>query len=636
MKTQTKHIFQSISELRVGVIGDFAIDVYYPLDKNTGEISLETAKEVHRAGSCRTYLGAAGNIVQNLNALGVKQIHTFGLLANDLWGRELLYLLQDKKVNTSGMLFQEEGWNSCAYVKPMLGKEEDNRLDFGSYNQPDPKRREAVFQKLEAQLPQLDLLIINQQFVRPLLDEEAVKYLNNLVERHAHCLFAADMRNVASGLRKVLLKANTKETARILDTLPFDERDDAECEQKAAELSRHLQAPVLLTRGENGMMYHNTKQIYSIPGVWHDGETDAVGAGDTAISTFGACLAAKADISTALQLANLASAITVTKLQQTGTAKQEEIEKLSQNCTYIYHSFLAANPGRATFYEDSDIEIVEEFERSKKPRFIVMDHDGTISVLREGWEELMHDMMLRCITGNELSSLKPEERTTLSTKINQLISQTTGAPTIVQMEGLLDMVIREAYLKSDEAKTAEEYKAMYLEYLNQHVEERILRFQKGELHLHDFTIKGVKHFIQLVRDRSIGLYLASGTDEDYVVKEATALGYADSFNGGIHGARPDGKSAKRKVLSHLTETLKVSGEEIIVIGDGPSEIREGRKVGALCVGIASDELRRHGLNLHKRERLIRAGAHIIIPDYAQLNLLEQLLLSPDSLSVATS
>lgn len=37
----------------------------------------------------------------------------------------------------------------------------------------------------------------------------------------------------------------------------------------------------------------------------------------------------------------------------------------------------------------------------------------------------------------------------------------------------------------------------------------------------------------------------------------------------------------------------------MVIGDGPVEIIEGRKVGAFCIGIASDEVRRHGMNYKK-------------------------------------
>jgi len=65
----------------------------------------------------------------------------------------------------------------------------------------------------------------------------------------------------------------------------------------------------------------------------------------------------------------------------------------------------------------------------------------------------------------------------------------------------------------------------------------------------------------------------------------------------------------------------------MVIGDGPVEIIEGRRVGAFCVGVASDEIRRYGINLSKRTRLIRAGAHLVVPDFAQYNQLLNLIFN---------
>ena len=629
MNNHFKTIFNSISKLRVGVIGDFAVDVYYPLDKDTDERSLETGKEVHWAGQCRTYPGAAGNVVRNLAALGLSQIKVFGLQAEDLWGRELLHLLSGIGAETSGMLVQPEQWHSCAYVKPMLGREEDHRIDFGSYNQPSPDMQQAVLQKLEEALPQLDLLIINQQFVQPLLDERIVQQINALAQKYPQCHFVADMRNLAAELRGITLKANVKEAARMLDIAHADARNDEQCREICQKLGEKLQAPILLTQGENGMLFYDGQEFVSVPGIWHDSEIDPVGAGDTAISTFGSALAAGIQASECLKIANLAASVTVRKLYQTGSASQEEITALHQDCTYVYHNYLAAHAEKAVFYPGSRIEITETLERKLSPSHIMMDHDGTISVLREGWEDLMVNLMLRCITGPSLSRLSPEEKQTLTDKVNQLISQTTGAPTIVQMEGLVEMIEREGYTSISAIKTAEAYKAMYLEDLNQHVDRRINRFRKAELQIDDVTVKGVLGFILRMKEKGLHLYLASGTDEEYVIKEAEALGYAAHFDGGIHGARPDSGNAKQKVLKQLTQKDGVNAEAIIVIGDGPSEIREGRKVGAICIGVASDELRRYGLNHHKRERLIRAGAHMIIEDFSQLDFLEQLLLYPN-------
>jgi hypothetical protein len=64
---------------------------------------------------------------------------------------------------------------------------------------------------------------------------------------------------------------------------------------------------------------------------------------------------------------------------------------------------------------------------------------------------------------------------------------------------------------------------------------------------------------------------------------------------------------------------------IVTFGDGPVEIRETHKRGSITAGIASNELRRYGLNQVKRTRLIQAGADIIVPDFSQHDLLLGLL-----------
>ena len=45
-----------------------------------------------------------------------------------------------------------------------------------------------------------------------------------------------------------------------------------------------------------------------------------------------------------------------------------------------------------------------------------------------------------------------------------------------------------------------------------------------------------------------------------------------------------------------------------------------------CFAMASDEVRRHSLNPDKRARLIKAGAHLIAPDFSQRDMLLKLLL----------
>ncbi len=89
-----------------------------------------------------------------------------------------------------------------------------------------------------------------------------------------------------------------------------------------------------------------------------------------------------------------------------------------------------------------------------------------------------------------------------------------------------------------------------------------------------------------------------------------------------------GKDAKKIVIERILQEIK-DGDHLLAIGDGPVEIRETVKRGGYAVGVASDEVRRFGLNLQKRERLVCAGACLVIPDFSQpAQLCEYLRLSP--------
>jgi phosphoglycolate phosphatase-like HAD superfamily hydrolase len=124
----------------------------------------------------------------------------------------------------------------------------------------------------------------------------------------------------------------------------------------------------------------------------------------------------------------------------------------------------------------------------------------------------------------------------------------------------------------------------------------------------------------------VRLYLASGTDETDVKREAECLGYADVFDGGIYGSIGQvDKDAKKVVIERILNEINGAFDQLIAFGDGPVEMREAKRRGAVAIGVASDEVRRFGLNLEKRRRLIRAGADALVPDFSQWPQLWRLL-----------
>jgi len=206
------------------------------------------------------------------------------------------------------------------------------------------------------------------------------------------------------------------------------------------------------------------------------------------------------------------------------------------------------------------------------------------------------------------------------------MDETTGIQTLAQMKGLVELVREYGFVPESEILDEHGYKAIYNEALLEMVHARIRRIERGELSSEDFEIKGARAMLDTLHAAGVKLYLASGTDEDDVKAEAEIMGYAHLFDGGIHGAVGDLKvEAKRVVLERIFVGSGLSGSEVVVVGDGPVELREGKKHGALCLGIASNELCRFGLDETKRTRVIRAGADYVVPDFSQLEQLKPLL-----------
>ncbi len=241
-------------------------------------------------------------------------------------------------------------------------------------------------------------------------------------------------------------------------------------------------------------------------------------------------------------------------------------------------------------------------------RHALFDFDGTISVLREGWEGVMAPFMVEMVCGGAPPT--PE----IVSEVHEYIDRSTGILTIEQMAWLVEAVHR--YGLAGKPKSAAEYKAIYLKRLLVSVRERMEALAQGKDRPAEKMIAGAGEFVQALRERGVRLYLASGTDHADVVREAEALGIARFFDGHIYGALDESQAHnKAQVIQHILNEHDLGGSELIVIGDGPVEIREAVARGAVALGVASDEIRRQGWKNSKVSRLQAAGAHLLIPDF---------------------
>jgi phosphoglycolate phosphatase-like HAD superfamily hydrolase len=308
-------------------------------------------------------------------------------------------------------------------------------------------------------------------------------------------------------------------------------------------------------------------------------------------------------------------------------ATPDEMLARGQDPDLVFQAELAADVQRAVHAPGTAIELVSPLPPDLTIRYAIFDHDGTISTLRHGWEQIMEPVMMRAIFGRTDPRADPAVHVRILQQVREFIDKTTGIQTLLQMHGLSQMVRAAGLVPAGEVLDAAGYKRIYNEALMNLVERRLDRLRSGELGVNHYTMKNAVPFLGRLHEAGIRLYLASGTDEADVIREAEQLGYAALFEGRIYGASHDiTHDAKLMVLNRIIgEIGSGQASHIVTFGDGPVEVRETRRRGGVTVGLASNEVQRCGLQLEKRTRVIRAGAHLVVPDFSDMETLLGLL-----------
>ena len=243
-------------------------------------------------------------------------------------------------------------------------------------------------------------------------------------------------------------------------------------------------------------------------------------------------------------------------------------------------------------------------------RFALFDFDGTLSLIREGWQRVMIPMMTEVLS----TTPQAEETAAIEAVVNEFVTRLTGRQTIYQMMQLCEEVEK----RGGRPEEPLWYKQRYLERLWQRIQTRVEGLGDGRAAPHEFLLPGALKLLDALRQRGIAMYLASGTDLPDVQREAALLGTTDYFNGHIYGALEDYESfSKERIIRQILDEHALRGEALVVFGDGYVEIENAKAVGGIAVGVASDEASGVAIDAWKRDRLIAAGADLIVPNFVQ-------------------
>lgn len=262
------------------------------------------------------------------------------------------------------------------------------------------------------------------------------------------------------------------------------------------------------------------------------------------------------------------------------------------------------------FLSETNIEIINPCTERGHIHFALFDFDGTISLIREGWQGVMIPMMVEVL----LDTPHHEGEAELTQVVTDFVTRLTGKQTIYQMLQLAEEVKGRGGTPLDPL----EYKHEYLRRLWTRIGDRVADLKAGRTSPEDFIVSGALDMLADLRERDVTCYLASGTDRPYVFDEASVLGLPAYFGDHIYGALDDYQNfSKRMVIERLLRENRLAGPELIAFGDGFVEIEDTKAVGGIAVGVASNEATRQGIDDWKRGRLIQAGADLIIPDFRE-------------------
>lgn len=251
---------------------------------------------------------------------------------------------------------------------------------------------------------------------------------------------------------------------------------------------------------------------------------------------------------------------------------------------------------------------------------VLFDFDGTLSLIRQGWPEVMVPMFAELLP--PLPGESEEARRRLAFED---IMRLNGKQTIYQMIQLAER-IRERGGTPGESLA---YKHEYLRRLDQRIGERVAGLKAGRVKPDDLLVHQARPLLEELQRRGLHLYLASGTDEPYVKQEAALLDLTRYFGPHVYGALDDFKQfSKKMVIERILRENAIDGAQLLSFGDGYVEIENTKEVGGLAVAVASDEASNGSGHMDewKRQRLLGVGADVVIPDFRDAGALLKLIL----------
>ncbi|HEY1728482.1 MAG TPA: D-glycero-beta-D-manno-heptose-7-phosphate kinase [Candidatus Baltobacteraceae bacterium] len=301
---------------RILVVGDLMIDEWIWGD--VSRISPEAPVPVVKVGRHTFTLGGAGNVANNLRALGAS-VAFVGVVGDDSEGIRAKEMFAALGVDASGVL-QVANRPTTRKTRIVAHNQQVVRADWETTVSLSAAEGARVVEQVQKRVGDADAVVLSDYakglLSRPIVEAALVAPVVVADPKPANIDLFAGVTCVAP---------NSAETAQIM-SMPVD--SDVALERAARDLLLRLSCKyVLITQGEHGMtLYGRDGEHLTVPAAART-VFDVSGAGDTVVAVLSCALAAGVTIHSAMQLANFAAGVVVEKLG-TATASPEEVVAL--------------------------------------------------------------------------------------------------------------------------------------------------------------------------------------------------------------------------------------------------------------------------------------------------------------------
>lgn len=320
-------ILEKFPRVKIAVVGDFFLDNYWVLEESLNEISLETGKVAYQVVAKRKSPGAAGTVSSVLRSLEIN-LYAVGFSGDDGLGYDLRREMQNRGMNLE-YFFTFGDRFTPTYTKPMLrshGVEEElNRFDIKNRTPLSPTCEDQLIAAIDEVIEKVDALIVLDQVQERncgVVTDRVRAHLAELGAAREDRLILVDSREHIAEFHNMGIKVNNFEARQIVggtEEIPLSE--------VAARLYEKNRRPVVVTRGEKGMLVCDQDGWYEVPTIRIEGPIDVVGAGDSVTASLTAALCAGANLREAALLGNVTASLIVQQIGTTGTATRAEVRE---------------------------------------------------------------------------------------------------------------------------------------------------------------------------------------------------------------------------------------------------------------------------------------------------------------------